>query len=289
MAGVWKEENGFNMRKMLSTLLYMSVFCHCLIAADHPEPAGCPLAINAHAHNDYEHEYPLWDALHHGFSSIEVDVHLVDGVFYVAHDAEEIRPGRTINSLYLDPLMQLVMENGGDVYADGSAIVLLVDMKTEGADTWPALKKVLREYSWLLSRVEGSDFRAGAVTVIVSGNRDWKAMSAEENCQALYDGRIDDLEVNPGSPLIPLISASWSDEFQWEGEGEIPETDLEKMKNLIRTVHAQGRKIRFWGTDVSDPAGQEYIWDLLLEAGVDFINTDKLREFKKYSERRLHE
>src|SRR4051812_12734941 len=33
----------------------------------------------AHAHNDYEHEHPLLDALEAGFASVEADVWLVDG------------------------------------------------------------------------------------------------------------------------------------------------------------------------------------------------------------------
>ena len=31
---------------------------------------------NAHAHNDYEHKRPLFDALDHGFCSVEADVFL---------------------------------------------------------------------------------------------------------------------------------------------------------------------------------------------------------------------
>ncbi len=274
------------MKKMPATLLFMALFCGYTFAFDHPEPAANPLHVIAHAHNDYEHDNPLYDALHHGFSSIEADVHLVDGILYVAHDVEDITPGRTLNSLYLDPLKQLVMKNGGTVYAGGSAVFLLVDVKTEGPDTWPALERVLNEYPEMLSRLENSGFQPGAVTVIVSGNRDLDAMKGTKNCPALYDGRFEDLEANPDSPLIPLISAAWNDEFAWEGEGEIPVSDLEKMNEVIRKTHAQGRKIRFWGTDVPNPAGQEYIWDLLLEAGVDFINTDKLREFREYVSRR---
>jgi hypothetical protein len=32
----------------------------------------------AHAHNDYEHDRPLYDAFAHGFNSVEADVFLVD-------------------------------------------------------------------------------------------------------------------------------------------------------------------------------------------------------------------
>jgi hypothetical protein len=33
----------------------------------------------AHAHNDYEHERPLFDALDHNFKSVEADIWLVNG------------------------------------------------------------------------------------------------------------------------------------------------------------------------------------------------------------------
>ena len=32
----------------------------------------------AHAHNDYEHPRPLFDALDHGFKSVEADIWLVE-------------------------------------------------------------------------------------------------------------------------------------------------------------------------------------------------------------------
>lgn len=37
----------------------------------------------AHAHNDYRHEQPLREALACGFTSVEADVHLVDGELYL--------------------------------------------------------------------------------------------------------------------------------------------------------------------------------------------------------------
>jgi len=70
----------------------------------------------AHAHNDYEHDRPLYDALSRGFKSVEADVWLVGGELLVAHDREDVRRGRTLESLYLAPLRQLIKQNGGAVY-----------------------------------------------------------------------------------------------------------------------------------------------------------------------------
>src|SRR3984957_8511284 len=66
-----------------------------------------------HAHNDYEHKRPLFDALDHGFCSVEADIHLVDGQLLVAHDLRDVNPNLTLQSLYLDPLRERIKQNGG--------------------------------------------------------------------------------------------------------------------------------------------------------------------------------
>ena len=63
----------------------------------------------AHAHNDYEHARPLFDALDHGFCSIEADIWLVDDQLLVAHDFDKVSPERTLQGLYLDPLLERSM------------------------------------------------------------------------------------------------------------------------------------------------------------------------------------
>ncbi|MGI9240008.1 MAG: hypothetical protein ACR2RV_04365, partial [Verrucomicrobiales bacterium] len=79
-------------------------------------PAQEPLQ-QAHAHNDYEHERPLHDALEHGFCGVEADIYLVGGELLVAHDRKDLKPERTLQALYLDPLQKRVEANGGQVYS----------------------------------------------------------------------------------------------------------------------------------------------------------------------------
>ncbi len=264
------------------TLLVLFLFN---LTDNHPEPAVSPLPLTAHAHNDYQHDHPLWDALHCGFNSLEVDVRLVAGIFFVAHDSEDIRPFKTLRSMYLDPLRELVRKNDGSVFEDGSGIVLLIDVKTDAKESWRALEDLLTEYEEILSRLGEEESTKGAVTVFISGNRDLEAMLTAGNPLAQYDGRLDDLSANPEVPMISLISAKWTEEFAWAGQGNIPETELVKLKNTIASVHDQGRKIRFWGSDFPDTSNQDRVWNLLLETGVDFICTDKLEEFRSFVER----
>src|SRR5882724_12156085 len=100
--------------------------------------------VRAHAHNDYEHARPLFDALDHGFCSIEADVWLVDGKLLVAHDRNQVKPERTLQTLYLDPLRERIRGNGGRVYANVPEILLLVDVKSDGQQTYRALREVLK-------------------------------------------------------------------------------------------------------------------------------------------------
>src|SRR5438105_9622444 len=91
------------------------VFAGVAPAADAPVT---PLK-NAHAHNDYEHTRPLFDALDQGFNSVEADVFLVDGKLLVGHARYDLRTNRTLESLYLDPMRERIRANGGRLHKDG--------------------------------------------------------------------------------------------------------------------------------------------------------------------------
>src|SRR6516165_1795222 len=90
---------------------------------------------NAHAHNDYEHKRPLLDALDNGFCSVEADVFLTPEALLVGHTRADLRPERTLEKLYLDPLRERTKANKGKVYPGGPTVFLLVDDKTEAKAT----------------------------------------------------------------------------------------------------------------------------------------------------------
>src|SRR5205807_5564118 len=121
--------NRLNARLLLVALAFFAFSSPCFGA----EPA--PL-IHTHAHNDYEHKRPLFDALDNGFCSVEADVFLVDGELLVAHTRKEVKPERTLEKLYLDPLRKRIKANGGKVYPGGPTIFLLIDVKTEAKPTY---------------------------------------------------------------------------------------------------------------------------------------------------------
>src|SRR5881397_251224 len=99
---------------------------------------------HAHAHNDYEHKRPLFDALECGFCSVEADIWLVDGKLLVAHDRNQVEPERTLQALYLDPLRERARRNGGRVYPHGPEVILLVDVKSAAKKPSPAFLRFLK-------------------------------------------------------------------------------------------------------------------------------------------------
>ncbi|KUL52530.1 phosphatidylinositol-specific phospholipase C/glycerophosphodiester phosphodiesterase family protein [Streptomyces sp. NRRL S-1521] len=242
----------------------------------HPRPR--PLR-HAHAHNDYEHPRPLLDALDHRFTSVEADIHLVDGQLLVAHDPVDLDPRRTLESLYLKPLAARVRANHGAVYRGRhhTPFQLLVDIKTEGAATYAELHRHLLPYRRLFTSYSHGKVRRAAVTAVVSGDRAARGpMTAQKVRYAFYDGRLADLGTSAPASLIPLISDNWSLNFGWQGVGPIPAAERDKLRGIVSAAHARGQRVRFWATPDLPGPRRDAVWGALLAAGVDHLNTDDL-------------
>ena len=231
----------------------------------------------AHAHNDYLHANPLHDALRHGFCSVEADVFLVDGELLVAHTWLGLKRDRTLKKLYLDPLSDRVKKMGGRVYRNGPVFTLLVDIKKDGANAYRALSKQVASYEDVFSSVEDGKFVERAVNVIISGDRAIDVIKAESPRWAGIDGRLGDLRSDAPAHEMPLISDHWGRNFDWPGYGPMSKADHTKLKDVVRTAHDQGRRVRFWA--IPD---RPSTWKVLRDEGVDLINTDRLEELSGF-------
>ncbi|MFJ6280453.1 phosphatidylinositol-specific phospholipase C/glycerophosphodiester phosphodiesterase family protein [Arthrobacter subterraneus] len=270
-------------------LLHLTAVCATLaaltvgaapVAAAPAQPTdvvfGEPQAA-AHAHNDYEHDRPLFDALEQGFTSVEADVWLVDGELLVAHDLEDVQPGVTLESLYLDPLTDLVKGQGRSVYPgwDGE-FQLLIDIKSEGEATYAAIEEELAEHRSILTRYSHGSTKQGPVTAVISGNRPLATMEAAAQRFGFYDGRASDLSSGMPAELMPLVSNNWTQLFTWRGEGPMPEAERATLQAYVETARDAGYRVRFWATPDTAGAAREAVWTELVNAGVDHINTDDL-------------
>ncbi|GGW27966.1 phosphatidylinositol-specific phospholipase C/glycerophosphodiester phosphodiesterase family protein [Streptomyces griseoloalbus] len=238
----------------------------------------------AHAHNDYEHPRPLLDALDHRFGSVEADIFLVGDQLLVAHDPEDLDPSRTLESLYLDPLAARVRAHGGSVHrGHRRPLQLLVDIKTEGSSTYLELDRHLRRYRHLFTTYAHGQVLPGPVTVVVSGDRAARApMEAQRVRRAFHDGRLADLGGPTPASFTPLISDNWSLNFTWQGVGAFPDAERRKLRDIVGTAHARGQRVRFWATPDQPGPARDALWDELVAADVDHLNTDDLAGLESF-------
>lgn len=246
------------------------------LSASSPGAEPVPL-VHVHAHNDYEHKRPLFDALDHGFCSVEADIYLVDGQLLVAHDRSKVKPERTLQALYLDPLRERVKKNGGRVYPGGPECVLLIDEKTRWQTLYPVLRQTLTNYADMLTTFESGATKTNAIRVIITGFRSKDMFAGESIRYACVDGELTDLNSGAPADLIPWISSNWVMSFSWRGIGPIPEAEKLRLQTIVSKAHAQGRQVRFWGSP-----DQPDFWREIRADGVDLINTDDLAGAQKF-------
>ena len=110
-----------------------------------------PALEHAHAHNDYQHERPLFDALDAGFISVEADIFLRNDTLFVTHDSSDIVKGNTLESLYLLPLKKYLKKQNGHLYSSGVPLTLLIDFKSDANETYKTLSRILKSYSKILT------------------------------------------------------------------------------------------------------------------------------------------
>ncbi|PWU22115.1 MAG: hypothetical protein C5B50_00230 [Verrucomicrobia bacterium] len=255
------------------------MFCASAAPAQSPAPRPSPLIplTNAHAHNDYQHKRPLFDALDRGFCSVEADIWLTNGQLLVAHDFWRVKPERTLQALYLDPLRDRIKKNGGHVYPEGPEIVLLVEIKNDWKTTYPVLRKTLQDYADQLTSYRSGKKQTGAITVIITGHRSKEMLKDELVRIAALDGDLADLDSGAPAELVPWISANWSQNFKWRGVGPFPDSEKEKLRSIVTKAHQQGRRVRWWGAP-----DQINFWREMRADGVDLINTDDLEGVRMF-------
>ncbi|CAJ2502089.1 Uu.00g049420.m01.CDS01 [Anthostomella pinea] len=119
------------------------------------------LPIPCHSHNDYWRRSPLFSALAAGCTGIEADVWLTANGqdLLVGHDRRSLRPGKTLRSMYLDPLLAMLDhrnpaatwgnrsagERARGVYhtAPDTTVVLMIDVKEKPEVIWPMVMRQL--------------------------------------------------------------------------------------------------------------------------------------------------
>ncbi len=223
---------------------------------------------NAHAHNDYEHPVPFYTAFNAGFGSIEADVFPVNGVLIVAHSKKEIDPKRTLDSLYIQSLLQELKKN------KSRKVSLLIDIKENYKES---LQLLINELKPLRKYLYSPENKNNSVTILISGERPPPNEFKSYPDYIYFDDDLRKLH-NPAEwKRVGLVSLSFERYSGWNGEGTLPQKDKDTLLHVIDSVHSSGKRIRFWAAP-----DNENSWMTQMKLGVDLIGTDKIKQLSEF-------
>jgi hypothetical protein len=231
--------------------------------------------INAFAHNDYFHKFPLQDALDNGFTQVEADIYLRKGKLIVAHILPMLSK-RTLESLYLKPLEDYVNGKGKSPF--GYPMMLMIDIKSDADKTYDQLELELEKYKPMLTCYENGVFIQKQVTIVLSGHKPTKKLEAQQNRIVFLDENLMRIKQDTlTKSIFQMASCKYSNLLKWNGKGMLPEEQRQRLCEYVNLAHKQGEKVRLW----SSPE-KTIVWKELLSCGVDLINTDKLAQLKNF-------
>lgn len=266
------------------------------------------IPVPCHSHNDYWRKVPLFSALHAGCTGVEADVWLFDDdeELYVGHDRAALTPYRTLQSLYVDPLVQILTQNNPQTpFYNGThrrgvfdtdpdqTLVLLIDLKTDGAKTLAQVQaqlEPLRAGNWL-TYVEDEVVHQRQITVVATGRTPFATLMRNSTRRdVFFDAPLNELYDDPdlpgteddGVPFVYNATNSFyaSVNFRraigtaWAG---LSEKQLRLIRGQIKGAHKRGLKVRYWNTPAWPVAIRNRIWHTLMAEGADYLNVDNLK------------
>lgn len=229
---------------------------------------------NAHSHNDYEQKIPFYLAYNKHFGSIEADIWDVYGELFVAHTKKEITTARTLDSLYIIPIVKLFKENRGMAWPNyPGSFQLLIDLKTNYQPTLDLLVEKLKKYPEVFDQSKNPN----AVCIVITGNRPTPGLFRNYPDFILFDGDLNQNYTEEQRKRIALFSHDFGRFSKWKGEGTVPEVEQKRLKQVIDSVHSLNCKIRFWNAPDNEKA-----WETLINMKADCINTDHIDDLSNY-------
>ncbi|KAH3676490.1 hypothetical protein WICPIJ_009070 [Wickerhamomyces pijperi] len=267
-----------------------------------------------HSHNDYWREVPLYTALSYGVQSVEADVwnypQLSQTEVFVGHHESSLTLERTLNSLYIDPLVDILQKANPvnpftnrsinhDVHATGSAangvfdtnpketLFLFIDIKTNGYDTWKIVNQNLQKLRDLgyLTTFNGTSLVYSAVTVIGTGNTPFEYIQGINDRDIFFDGDLlalnetmaDGVTLKYNKSISPIASTSLKKAIGTVDENGISKGQKMTLKTYIDQAHSLGIMVRIWDLEYWPVWKKFNIYKTLREIGCDFLNADDLQ------------
>lgn len=225
---------------------------------------------NAHAHNDYQHEPPLVSAYNNKFGSVEADVFLSEDEVLVAHTERDVANHKTLEDVYLKPLLAYIKANNGYVYEDTTRkLILMLDVKSEAGATAKKIVELLTQYPELIG--------CKSLMILISGNKPSPSSFASYPPYIWFDGLLSARYRKEELDKIAILSDNFKEYTSWRGVDDPPAKDWLALQKAVAKGHELGKKVRFWNTPDTEEG-----WQKVLELDVDYIDTYSIKSLSEY-------
>lgn len=240
---------------------------------------------HAHAHNDYLKPNPLQDALKYHFKSVEADVFFYKNELKLAHVGALLSARKNLQDIYLQPLAAYITSHSTEFYpTDTAPFVLMVEFKNDKEACYQKLKELILPYHQLLSYTDSNNvYHPGKVSIVLTGGVPLYLVKNDKTKYFTIDGNVGDAGGDEPTFIIKRVSSPYFSFFKWMGVGKMPENEHQRLVGLVAAAHAKGRELRFYACP-NNPK----IWQVLLDAGVDWINIDRYRFFSKFYRKKYY-
>lgn len=219
-----------------------------------------------HSHNDYVHSKPFYEAYQAEVYSIEADIYLRDNNLMVAHAADEIKAGVTLEKLYLEPLIRVIVTKMKAKAGSKTLPVILVDFKEDYQKVMPVFLGKLLDMQRKV-KTQGADTMP---MFVVSGNRPPADSFSIYPYYIQFDGRPYEQYDKTAMAKVAFISDQYLKYSTWNGKDALTPADSATIIRLVQTIHEKGKMLRLWNTPDT-----ELGWKAFRAMGVDIINTDQ--------------
>ncbi|CAG8064824.1 unnamed protein product [Penicillium olsonii] len=248
---------------------------------------------------DYWRDEPFYTGLSHGCTSTEADVWLYNGTLYVGHDQSALTASRTLESLYINPILDVLerqnpespfvskpTKNGVWDTDTEQTLYFFIDVKTSGVETFKAViaaLEPLREKGYLTTVKDGKTITNGPVTVIGTGETPLDLVAPVKDRDYFFDAPLAELTDAKYADITGIVSPVASTDFQ-KAVGKITrDTDpilgdaqLKALRDQISTANERGIGARYWNTPYFPIRARNLVWRTLLREGVILLNADDL-------------
>jgi alkaline phosphatase len=146
---------------------------------------------------------------------------------------------------------------------------LLIDIKTDSIFTLQKLVQVLHSYPAIINQPK--------IHITITGNRPDESLFTNYPPFIWFDGELYKNYSTQALTRIVMMSDDFENYSKWNGQGVMPAADKRAVDAGITKSHQLHKPVRFW-----DAPDMPNAWKQFELEGVDYINTDKLKELSGF-------